>query len=453
MKTVDIGVLLDEGHWSAYQKLLVAATALAIVLDGFDNQVMGSAIPALMREWSLPRAPFAWVLTSGMLGMMIGGAFGGWFGDLVGRRIALIASITVFGVLTVALYFANGIPMLIALRFLAGLGLGGAMPTAAAMSAEYVPRRRRPMAVTLTIVCVPLGGSLAGFVGGLILPRFGWRALFLVGGTIPLLLAAVFVKVLPESPRYMARLRERWPELRQLFRRLGHPVPDDAEFVDSREKTVAKASVRALFVPEFRRDTVALWASFLCCLFGAYLGTNWVPSMLDRTRFDVETASYGLFAWNLGGVVFALLGAMLIGRLGSRPSMLGLALGGIAGCLVLASMAIGPQQALLVLAMLAVTGGFINATQTTMYALAAHVYPTSIRSTGVGTAVAFGRIGGVLSPILGAPALDAGAAQYFLLIAGTMTATFIALALVKRHIASASAALAAPSMAAEPAGH
>src|SRR5262252_2222744 len=225
-KTVDVGALLDEGEWGGYQKFLVFATALTIVLDGFDNQVMGSAIPALMREWTLPRSAFAYVLTSGMFGMMLGGAIGGWIGDRVGRRAALLGSVTIFGVLTVLVYFAGNIPSLILLRFLAGLGLGGALPTAAAISSEYVPRRRRPMAVTLTIVCVPLGGSLAGFVGGMILPRFGWRALFLVGGLIPLVLVAVLLKLLPESPRYMIRLRERWPELRALLRRLGHAVPD-----------------------------------------------------------------------------------------------------------------------------------------------------------------------------------------------------------------------------------
>src|SRR6185295_14679868 len=112
--------------------------------------------------------------------------------------------------------FSTSVSILTALRFLSGLGLGGAMPNAAAISSEFVPRRQRPFAVTLTVVCIPLGGSLAGFVGGLILPRFGWSALFLVAGIVPIVLAAVLWFALPESPRYMARIRERWPELRAL---------------------------------------------------------------------------------------------------------------------------------------------------------------------------------------------------------------------------------------------
>lgn len=434
MKTVDVGAILDEGDFGRYQKLLVFATAMTIILDGFDNQVMGGAIPVLMREWHKTRGDFGYVLTAGMVGMMVGGAIGGYLGDKIGRRNALLGSVVTFGVLTIGVAFATDITTLIVLRFLAGLGLGGAMPTATAISSEYVPKRRRPVAVTLTVICVPLGGALAGFIGGYILPRYGWRVLFGVGGALPLVLAAFLFKVLPESPRYLASLQARWGELRTLLGKLGHNVDADAVFVDSHEKATKKASVGELFVPEFRADTIALLACFLFCFFGAYMGTNWVPSMLDRAKFDVGTASYGLLAWNLGVLFFALIAAFIIPRIGSRVTMLVLAAGSVAGCATLAMMNITPSQVIPVFIMLGITGGMVNATQTTMYALAANVYPTSIRGTGVGTTVAFGRIGGVLSPIVGASVLDRGTQPYFFAIAGTMAVTFMALASVKRHV-------------------
>jgi len=434
MKTVDVGAVLDEGQFGGYQKLLVFATAMTIILDGFDNQVMGGAIPALMRDWHQTRAAFGYVLTAGMVGMMLGGAIGGVLGDKLGRRVALLGSVVSFGILTIFVSMANSIETLIVLRFLAGLGLGGAMPTATAISSEYVPRRQRPVAVTLTVICIPLGGAFAGWIGGYILPRYGWRVLFGVGGALPLLLAAFLFFVLPESPRYMASLQSRWAELRTLLKKLGHTVPEDAAFIDPHEKTTKRASIGELFVPEFRADTIALFACFLFCFFGAYMGTNWVPSMLDRAKFDVGTASYGLLAWNLGVLVFALVAAFIIPRIGSRLTMLVLAAGSIAGCVVLAMMNITPAQVVPVFIMLGITGGLVNATQTTMYALAANVYPTNIRSTGVGTTVAFGRIGGVLSPIVGAEVLNAGTTPYFYAIAGTMTVVFASLAMVKRHV-------------------
>src|SRR5262249_11847972 len=408
MKTVDVAAILDEGAWSGYQKLLVGATALTIILDGLDNQLLAAAVPAMMREWSLPRPAFASVLAAGMIGMMIGGAIGGYIGDKVGRRVALLGSVMSFGGLTLLVSFAGGVTSLIALRFLAGLGLGGAMPNAAALSSEYVPLRHRAFAVTLTIVCIPLGGTLAGMTGALILPGYGWRALFLVGGIVPLVLAAVLFKVLPESPRFLARQRERWRELAALLKRLGHDVPADAAFADARERSVAQASVQSLLVPEFRRDTLALCGSFFFCLLSVYVGVNWVPSLLTTAGFGASVASSGLTAFNFGGVVGAILGAILIGPVGSRVTMLTMSAGAIAGAALLASASIGAQSAFAILAMLAWTGGLINAVQTTMYALAAHVYPTGIRATGVGAAVAFGRVGGVVSPYAGAWGLGRG---------------------------------------------
>jgi len=450
--TTDVGALLDEGRWSAYQKLLVAGTALTIIFDGLDNQLLGAAIPAMMREFALPRPAFASVLAAALFGMVIGGFLGGYIGDRIGRRLTLLGSVISFGTLTLLVSFANDVTTLTALRFFAGLGLGGAMPNAAALASEYVPVRRRPFAVTLTIVCIPLGGTLAGFTGALILPAYGWRALFLVGGTLPLILAALLWKVLPESPRYLAREKTRWPELAALLKRLGHDVPPDAAFVDSHERAVARASVRSLLVPEFRGDTLALCVAFFFCLLSVYTGTNWVPSLLTSAGFDVAIANYGLTAFNLGGVVGAILGAIIFARLGSRVTMLAMTAGAIGGCLLLASVPIGDQSTLAVLAMLAWTGGLINAVQTTMYALATHVYPAGIRATGVGTAVAFGRIGGVASSYAGAWALESGPSQMFALIAGTLSVVFAALASVRNHIPRQQTIRAAGSMATEPAG-
>jgi MFS transporter, AAHS family, 4-hydroxybenzoate transporter len=453
MQTADIGTMLDEGRWGGYQKLLVAGTALAIILDGLDNQLLSAAVPALMREWGLGRPAFASVLASGMVGMMVGGATGGFIGDRIGRRVALLGSVMAFGLLTVLIAFVGDVTTLGILRFLAGLGLGGAMPNAAALSSEYVPRRHRPFAVTLTVVCIPLGGTLAGLMGAQILPRYGWRVLFLVGGVLPLVLAAILWKVLPESPRYLARHRGRWPELAALLRRLGHDVRANTTFVDATERTVARVSARVLFVPEFRRDTLALCASFFCCLLTVYIGAIWVPSLLTGAGFSGEVAGYGLTAFNLGGVIGAVLGAIIISRRGSRVTMLSMSGGAIGGAVLLASVPIGAQPAIAILAMLAWTGGLINAVQTTMYALAAHVYPTGIRATGVGTAVAFGRIGGVAAPYAGAWALESGgASQLFALIAAGMTLVFTALASVRNHIPRVSTVRVAPVVA-NPAAH
>ena len=157
--------MLDQGAWGAYQKWLVGMTAMTIVFDGIDNQLLGVAIPSIMREWSVPRAAFAPVVSIGLIGMTIGGAVAGLAGDRIGRRTALLGSMLLFGLMTAAVAAAASPMHLAVLRLLAGAGLGGAIPNAAALAAEYVPRRHRHIAVTLTIVCVPLGRHDRGVVG------------------------------------------------------------------------------------------------------------------------------------------------------------------------------------------------------------------------------------------------------------------------------------------------
>ena len=438
--TIDVGALLDDAGWSTYQKLLVVATASTIILDGLDNQLLGAAVPAMMREWALKAPAFVPVQTAGMIGMMIGGAIGGVIGDRLGRRIALIGSVITFGVLTVFVSLSSGIAMLTALRFFAGLGLGGAMPNAAALASEYVPRKQRPFAVTLTIVCIPLGGTLAALVAGRILPQYGWRALFVVGGLIPLVVAAVLFKLLPESPQYLATRRERWPELVALMRRFGHDVSAQSAFVSrgSGGEVRARGSIRELFAPQLRRDTLGLCGAFFFCLLAIYVGFSWIVAMLAAAGYTQVDASNALAAFNFGGVGGAIAGAILIQRLGSRVTLLGMSALAVITSLAMAGMALRPPLAFSLLAMFTVTGGLLNAVQTTMYALAANVYPTEVRATGVGTAVAVGRIGNVLASYVGAMALDTGgAAAFFTTWAMAMAVVFASLAVVRRHIARA----------------
>jgi MFS transporter, AAHS family, 4-hydroxybenzoate transporter len=449
-RKVDIGQILDEGEWSGRQKFFVLLTALTIVFDGVDNQLLGISVPAIMREWSLPRSAFAPILAAGMIGMMIGGAIAGLIGDRLGRRVALIGSVFVFGVLTAAAALVDNLWALGTLRFLAGLGLGGAMPNAAALASEYVPRRHRPFAITLTIVCVPLGGTLAAVVSGYIMPVLGWRALFAAGGLISVAVGAVLIWLLPESPRFLARNPRRWTELAGILKQIGHSVPHDAEFVDRAdraEQNVAKASVSALVTPAYRRDTAALWAAMFACMLAVYTAFNWIPSMIAGAGLGLSVASNGLAAFNLGGVAGAIGGGLVIARIGSRPTMIGLSGAAIVACLVLAFQAMTASSPTLPLvALLGVSGGAINATQTTLYALAAHIYPTMVRATGVGTSVAFGRVGGVLSTYAGAWALEAGGTRaFFTLMAGAMTVVCVALALIKRHVPGPSPKPPAPS--------
>jgi AAHS family 4-hydroxybenzoate transporter-like MFS transporter len=230
---------------------------------------------------------------------------------------------------------------------------------------------------------------------------------------------------------------QRRAELIATLRRMRCAVDDDATFVDAASTDVRRASVAELFAPVWRRDTVALWVSFFSCLLAVYLGFSWIPSMLSAAGFSPSIASAGIAAFNLGGVAGALTGGVCIQRWGSRLSMLtmaGLAIAS-AATMSLMPMVAAAAPVVPIIAMLAVTGALINGVQTTMYALAVHVYPPAIRATGTGSAVSFGRIGAVISGYVGAWALDYhGSLAFFAVIAFAMLVCTLALATVRMHV-------------------
>jgi AAHS family 4-hydroxybenzoate transporter-like MFS transporter len=216
---------------------------------------------------------------------------------------------------------------------------------------------------------------------------------------------------------------------------MGHAVADDATF-ESTTEPHARPSLAPLVSPDMRVDTFALWVAFSSCLLAIYLGFSWLPSILSAAGLGQAAASGSLTVFNLGGVPGAIVGGWAIARFGSRRAMLLLNALAIAAALALSAITIDAHaQVTPILAMLALTGGLVNAVQVTMYALAAHVYPTVVRATGVGVAVAVGRIGAIVSGVAGPVALDyRGSASFFWLMAATLGVTFVALAVVHRHI-------------------
>jgi AAHS family 4-hydroxybenzoate transporter-like MFS transporter len=443
---IDIGEALDTGPWSGLQKALACLAALAVLLDGFDNQLIGFAIPVIIKEWHVTRGDFAPVVACGLIGMAVGSFFAGRVGDRLGRRTAVYGSLILLGLATLAVGFAQNLLTLGALRFVAGLGVGGALPTATTLTAEFTPARHRTMVVTATITCVPLGGMVAGLFAGYVLPGFGWRALFWVGGLLPALLGLVFALALPESPRLMARRRERWPELAGLLSRMGRPTASGTTFTDLTEQRVeSRASVGALFEPGRRRDTLALWGSCFLCLLAVYSAFSWLPTMLAAQGLDVSTAGAGLTAYNFGGVIGALVCATAITRFGSRWPQILCALGATASALALEWAGLGNTGVMVF--WLGLHGLFVNAVQSTLYAVAAHTYPTNIRATGTATAIGFGRLGAVLSSFVGAAVISAaGPNSYLSVLAVAMLGTALFLALLRHHI-PASGPTAKPSAA------
>jgi AAHS family 4-hydroxybenzoate transporter-like MFS transporter len=311
------------------------------------------------------------------------------------------------------------------------------MPNAAALAAEFVPVARRAIAVTLTIVCVPLGATLAGLIAIPAIPTIGWRALFVLGGVVPIVAALVLFWLLPESPRYLAGRSERWEELRRLLRRMGHPVEADAIFQSEtgpEEQQQTRAPLATILEPCYRRDSLALWAAFFSCLLSVYMVFSWLPTILTSAGLGASVASSGITLFNLGGVAGAVSGGFLIGRFGSRPTMLTITGLAIVGAIVLSLMSITSQTSVFqILAMLAFTGGMINAAQTTMFALApTSTPPRCARPVSSGTVDRTRRRDPEVCGPVGARL--SRSTSFFGLMAIALSVTFVALAPVRRHV-------------------
>jgi AAHS family 4-hydroxybenzoate transporter-like MFS transporter len=292
---IDVAALLDHGSWSWTQKLLTFLVAVAVIFDGFDIQILGFAIPSLMRDWHAARSQFGPILAIGLAGMVLGGPAAGYCGDRFGRRVTLTACVAIFALATIGTAFVHGFVGLGILRVITGMGTGGALPNVSALTSEFAPLRWRPMAVKLSFVCVPLGGMLGGLLAGRVIPTLGWRGLYVIGGALPLLTTVVLCAALPESPRFLARRPTRWPELARLLTRFGHAIPFGAAFEDRAEReTDGRASMGALFGPGLARETAGLWIAFFFCLGSIYLVFGWLPAMLTSLSLDLATANLGL---------------------------------------------------------------------------------------------------------------------------------------------------------------
>lgn len=428
---IEVDRLIDAGRWSGYQKRVLALCTAAILLDGLDNQILGFAMPALMQEWRLPRESFVPVVVVGLLVMSVGSALGGWLGDRAGRRPSLIAAVGVFGITTTASILADNLPMLAITRFISTLALGAALPNATALVSEFSPAHRRSLAVSISMLAVVLGGLVGGGLSAWLLPRYGWRVLFLTAGILTLLVTLALFALLPESPRFLLHRPRRQKELVRILRACRLDLP--ARFTIARPTALVVAGGgRSLLRPPLLRDTLALSAAFLFGLLGNYLVFNWGPTMLAALGYDLAVASLGTGAFNLGGIVGALIGSRLMDRFGPRAPMVAMAALGTA-CALAAGQLLsgGPHSARLVVLGFAAAGVFMSGLQIMLFSLAVNAFPGSIRAQGVGLTLSLGRIGAVAGSGMGALIVAAGIAPFFAVLALSCLAIGIAVLLVR----------------------
>jgi len=415
--------LLDEPGTKRLRLIVVVLCAAVVTLDGFDLQSIALAAPAIAEDWGVGAAAFGAVFGVGLLGSLVGALVLGRLSDRFGRRRILLISVVVFTVCSLATPVVGSITGLVVVRFLTGVGLGGALPSAIALTSEYTPRRSRGTVIGLMFCGYPFGGVLAGVLAAPLIPAFGWSIVFVVGGVLPLLLLPALWKALPESAQFLNVSGDR-AALGAVLRRMGSRV--DAGQVEA-ERVADHSPIVRLFTERRAAGTLLIWVTLFMALLLAYLLTNWIPLVTRAAGAGAGHAALALATLNIGAIV----GCLVIGRLADllRPTDV-IGVGFVLGAAAIATIGyVGSQAGALLLATFAAGFGGIGA-QMCMVAVCANFYETSLRATGIGAAMSVGRIGGIIGPVLGGLLVGAGAGAPAVFLVAAAAAVCAAVAVV-----------------------
>jgi MFS transporter, AAHS family, 4-hydroxybenzoate transporter len=395
---VDVADFIDTQPVGGFQIRLLLTCAAVLFLDGFDTTAIGFVAPSLAKEWGLTKAALGPVFSAGLFGLMIGALLLGPLADRIGRRNIIVFSTLAFGIGALVTAFVQDVNTLLAIRFLTGLGLGGAMPNTIAMTSEFSPRRRRATMVMIMFCGFSVGAALGGLLAAALIPQFGWRSVFIVGGAAPLLLVPVLAWKLPESVRFLALTGRANARVAQLLGLINPKAAFDAatQFV-VHEPALTGIPVLHLFRSGRTLVTLLLWVVFFMSLLDLYFLSNWLPTVLNDLGASVSAAAAIGSMLQVGGVV----GTFALGSIIDRFSFRALAL--VYFIAVFAVGAIGQLGHSVILVTLAIfAAGFcIVGGQIAANALAAGFYPTSVRATGVGWALGIGRVGSIVGPLVG----------------------------------------------------
>ncbi|MGC1459988.1 MAG: MFS transporter [Steroidobacteraceae bacterium] len=367
----------------ALQMRVYLLCALIVLLDGYDLQAMGLAVPTLARDWQLAAPTFSYALSASLLGLGLGSAFIAPWGDRLGRRPLLLGGLAIILVTSLGVTTATTPWQLSAWRLLIGLGLGVCQSNASALTAEYAPGARRATIMTLMGVCVSFGAMLAGLTAPQVLAAAGWRGLFVVGAALPLLALLASLAGLPESPALRA----------------GHAPAAPAAAGQG-------GSLMVLLRVPYRERTLRLWLVYGLAAMLFYFLISWLPTFLTAAGWSRSQAPHGIALLQAGGIAGSLVQAWLVDRRRAIAALVGAFGMTLVTALLFAVPGTEPAWPLLLVLMGSGIGGVIMA----FIALGAIFYPAAIRVTGFGWAGAVSRVGGVLGPLAGGWIIAAGIA-------------------------------------------
>ena len=396
MRQIDVHKLSDEAKFNGFHGKVLLWCALIIIFDGYDLAVAGIALPSIMKEMGVTAQNAGFMVSSALFGMMFGAIFLGTIADKIGRRKATAMCIFLFSVFTAAAGFTDNPYTFSAMRFLAGLGIGGVMPNLVAQMTEYSPKKMRATLVTLMFSGYAVGGMLAALLGKGLIETYGWASVFLAAG-LPVVLIPFILKSMPESMPFLIK-ENRLDELKKIVAQMSpgyQPQADDRFALPASDKAQG-APVGKLFQDGRGFSTVMFWITFFMCLFMVYALSSWLTKLMASAGYSLGSALTFVLVLNFGAMIGAVGGGWLADRFHIKYVLVGMyALAAVSITLLGYKV---PTEVLFLLVGLA--GASTIGTQIVTYAYAGQFYPMAIRSTGIGWASGVGRSGAILAPIV-----------------------------------------------------
>ena len=431
-KRVDVAELIDNSKVGTFQIMLFALCAMSLIMDGFDVQAMGYVAPEVIPELGMSGAQLGTVLAAANFGVLFGSLLFTILADKIGRRPVLILGTFFYALITILTARSHTADQLLLLRFIGGFGMGSIIPNASALIGEYSPGARRVTLIMTITVGFTAGAAIGGFVAAGLMPVFGWRSVFYVGGAIPLLVGILMIFWLPESLQFLV-VRGKLDRVAQWLERIDPQasVGPDTEYVIA-EQSKGGAPIIDLLTSGRAPVTLLYWLVNFTNLVNLYFLAGLLPTILNQHGLSSSTSAAIGGLLQGGGLVGTFGLAWLIAKKGFTPvltlsfAVAAAAVGAIGSQFVLAAV---PLLTLIVF----IAGWSVIGSQPGLNAFGATYYPTYMRSTGIGWGLGVGRVGAIVAPLIGGVLLDLHWPTQQLFLAFALPAVVSTLVMVSLH--------------------
>lgn len=412
-----IAEIIDQRPVSGLQYRIFFLCSLVALMDGFDTQAIGYVAPLLASSINTPVSSFGLIFSVGLAGAALGAFAFGPLADRVGRRLPLVIACMIFAIFSIATIFVTSFNQLLVVRLITGIGLGGAVPTCLSLVAEYAPQRKRGLAVTAMFSSFPLGGFVGGLAASYLISHYGWQSVFILGGVLPVLTGIALIASMPESLRYLAATGSNGEKIHRIVKQIAPDLTQADYTLASAEIKSGSNPVGDLFRNGRAATTLLLWVPFFLGFMVILTVVLWGPALLNRAGMPLSVSALIFSAHYLGGFIGTAISGFLVDKYGATKVLLPSFLAGALSLAIFSQLTESPIP----LGIDAFFCGlFVVGASNGLLAIAAVIYPTQIRSTGIGWAMGIGRLGQLVGPIIVGWMVTAQQAPSMVFLAGAI---------------------------------